>query len=131
MVKFDLLSSYVMFFLRNPLLVQSTMRVWDVLFNEGVNILFRVALAFFMIKEEDLLRSTHVGEAIKVLQEVGHNTYDPEEFLKVAFEQVGSISTQTITKQRKKEQPAVQAELERQFHRLQSIKEAAFLSSRK
>jgi len=52
-------------------------------------------------------------------------------FLQVAFEQVGSISTQTITKQRKKEQPAVQAELERQFHRLQSIKEAAFLSSRK
>lgn len=109
---------------------ESAMRVWDVLFNEGANILFRVALAFFMIKEEELLRTKHVGDAIKVLQEVGHSAYDPEEFLKVAFEKVGTVSTQTITKQRKKEQPAVQAELERQIHRLKSMKEAAVLSKK-
>jgi hypothetical protein len=35
------------------------------------------------IKEEDLLRAKHVGDAIKILQEVGHKAYDPEEFLKV------------------------------------------------
>lgn len=45
------------------------------------NIIF--SLFFVQIKEEDLLHSTHVGEAIKILQEVGHNTYDPEAFLKV------------------------------------------------
>ena len=27
------------------------MRVWDVLFNEGANILFRVALAIFKVQE--------------------------------------------------------------------------------
>lgn len=103
---------------------ESTMRVWDVLFNEGANILFRVALAFFMIKEEDLLRAKHVGDAIKILQEVGHKAYDPEEFLKVAFEKVGTISTKSITKQRKVEQPAVQAELDRQINRLNYVKES-------
>lgn len=50
------------------------------------------------------------------------------EYLQVAFEKVGAVSTQTITKQRKKEQPAVQAELERQIRRLKSIKEATFLT---
>ena len=31
-------------------LMQTTMRVWDVLFNEGANILFRVALAVFKVQ---------------------------------------------------------------------------------
>jgi len=50
-----------------------------------IELLYNIIFSLFsvQIKEEDLLRSTHVGEAIKVLQEVGHNTYDPEEFLKV------------------------------------------------
>lgn len=100
---------------------ESTMRVWDVLFNEGANTLFRVALAFFMMKEEDLLRARYVGEAIKILQEATRVAYDPEEFLKVAFEKVGAVSTQTISKQRKKEQPAVMAELSRQINRLSSF----------
>lgn len=30
--------------------MQTTMRVWDVLFNEGANILFRVALAVFKVQ---------------------------------------------------------------------------------
>lgn len=48
--------------------------------------------------------------------------------LQVAFENVGAVSTQAITKQRKKEQPAVQAELERQIHRLKSMKESSLPS---
>lgn len=96
---------------------ETTMRVWDVLFNEGANILFRVALALFKIKEEQLLRAKHVGEAINVLHEATHNAYDPEEVLTVAFEKLGAVSTQNISKQREKEQPAVMAELERQVQR--------------
>ena len=39
-------------------------------------------------------------------------------FEQVAFDKLGVVSTQNISKQREKEQPAVMAELERQVQRL-------------
>lgn len=58
-------------------LAQSTMRVWDVLFNEGANILFRVALAFFMVSisphSEKLLLLTAVFHRLLIDQSSFHN----------------------------------------------------------
>ncbi|KAG0573664.1 hypothetical protein KC19_VG198400 [Ceratodon purpureus] len=97
---------------------ETAMRVWDVLFNEGASILFIVALAIFKMREEELLAAKHVGEVMKILSDVTHSAYDPDELLKVAFDKVGVMSLQSISKQRKKEQPAVMAELERRGQRL-------------
>ncbi|CAN6472143.1 unnamed protein product [Victoria cruziana] len=58
---------------------ETTMRVWDVLFNEGVNVLFRVALAIFKMKEEELLSVNHVGDVISILHTTTHHLFDPDE----------------------------------------------------
>ncbi|XP_010928875.1 uncharacterized protein [Elaeis guineensis] len=67
---------------------ETTLRVWDVLFNEGAKVLFHVALAIF----------------------------------KVAFDKIGSMRTNTITKQRKKQETVVMAELDQRLRRLNSLK---------
>ncbi|KAL0311162.1 UNVERIFIED_CONTAM: TBC1 domain family member 2A [Sesamum angustifolium] len=65
---------------------ETTLRVWDILFCEGANVLFNVALAIF----------------------------------KVAFNKIGNMTTTTILKQRKKQAPAVMAELHQRLKRLSS-----------
>lgn len=100
---------------------ETTMRVWDVLFNEGAKVLFRVALAIFKMKEDELLAAQNIGDVISILHNITHHAFDPDELLKVAFEQIGSMTTNTITKQRKKQEPAVMAELDKRSRRLGSM----------
>lgn len=82
------------------------MRVWDVLFYEGAQVLFNVALAVFMVmiirlflqflfsrfnrvmlmlqmKEEELLMTYHVGDVIKIIQNTTHHLFDPDDLLTV------------------------------------------------
>jgi hypothetical protein len=168
------------------------------MFNEGANTLCIVALAIFKMKEEELIRTKHVGEVMKVLHDATDHAYNPDELLtvplffscflsrdswvptytqlwnyieslslpsflkdfvvsgtthllenlmsweiqkllpdgywfdtssaklalnfwdQVAFDKVKVMSSQTISKQRKKEQLEVMAELERRVQRLNS-----------
>ncbi|XP_008798753.2 growth hormone-regulated TBC protein 1-like [Phoenix dactylifera] len=101
---------------------ETTLRVWDVLFNEGAKVLFHVALAIFKMKEEELLCTHQIGDVINILQTTTHHLYDPDELLRVAFDKIGSMTTNTITKQRKKQEPAVMAELDQRLRRLNSLK---------
>ncbi|KAF3782659.1 TBC1 domain family member 2A, partial [Nymphaea thermarum] len=70
---------------------ETTMRVWDVLFNEGVKVLFRVALAIFKMKEEELLNARQVGAVIDILQTTSQHLFDPDELLTVAFDKIGGL----------------------------------------
>eukprot|EP00850_Spirogloea_muscicola_P014273 SM000101S09271 [mRNA] locus=s101:373940:377059:+ [translate_table: standard] len=97
---------------------ETTLRVWDVLFNEGAKVLFRLGLAIFKMKEAELLVAQNLGDAIKILQSFTHHTFDPDVLLKVAFDKLGSMSMTTISRQRKKQQPAVIAELEGRLRKL-------------
>ncbi|KAJ7964750.1 TBC1 domain family member 2A [Quillaja saponaria] len=101
---------------------ETTLRVWDVLFNEGAKVLFHVALAIFKMKEEELLLTHHVGDVINILQKTTHHLFDPDELLTVAFDKIGSMTTNTISKERKKQEPAVMAELDQRLRRLNSLK---------
>ncbi|KAI3973832.1 hypothetical protein MKX01_030408 [Papaver californicum] len=101
---------------------ETTLRVWDVLFNEGAKVLFHVALAIFRMKEMELLMTQHVGDVISIIQRTTHHLYEPEELLTVAFDKVSSMTENTITKQRKKQEPAVMAELDQRLKRLNSMK---------
>ncbi|XP_008782915.1 growth hormone-regulated TBC protein 1-like [Phoenix dactylifera] len=101
---------------------ETTLRVWDVLFNEGAKVLFHVALAIFKMKEEELLHAHQIGDVIDILQTTTHHLYDPDELLRVAFDKIGSMTTNTITKQRKKQETAVMAELDQRLRRLNSLK---------
>ncbi|KAG5596738.1 hypothetical protein H5410_037970 [Solanum commersonii] len=100
---------------------ETTLRVWDVLFYEGAKVLFHVALAIFKINEEKLLVAHHVGDVISIIQRSTHHLFDPDELLTVAFDKVGSMTTTTISKQRKKQEPAVMAELDQRSRRLNSV----------
>uniref|UniRef100_A0A5B7AGP9 Rab-GAP TBC domain-containing protein n=1 Tax=Davidia involucrata TaxID=16924 RepID=A0A5B7AGP9_DAVIN len=100
---------------------ETTMRVWDVLFYEGAKVLFHVALAIFKMKEEELLMTRQVGDVINILQRTTHHLFDPDELLTVAFDKIGSMTTTTISKQRKKQEPAVMAELDQRLRRLNSM----------
>lgn len=91
---------------------ETTMRIWDVLFSEGAKVLFRVAIAIFKMREDELLKAQHLGEAIRILQNATHHLFDPDVLLKVAFDKLGTMSMTAISKQRQKQQPAVMAELE-------------------
>ncbi|KAH8517921.1 hypothetical protein H0E87_005730 [Populus deltoides] len=101
---------------------ETTLRVWDVLFYEGAKVLFHVALAIFKMKEEELLLTHHVGDVINILQKTTHHLFDPDELLTVAFDKIGSMTTNTISKERKKQEPAVMAELDQRLRRLNSVK---------
>ncbi|KAI3928487.1 hypothetical protein MKW98_024088 [Papaver atlanticum] len=101
---------------------ETTLRVWDVLFNEGAKVLFHVALAIFRMKEMELLMTQHVGDVISIIQRTTHHLYEPEDLLTVAFDKVSSMTENTITKQRKKQEPAVMAELDQRLKRLNSMK---------
>ncbi|XP_016453871.1 uncharacterized protein LOC107778180 [Nicotiana tabacum] len=100
---------------------ETTLRVWDVLFNEGANLLFHVALAIFKMNEEELLTVHHVGDIIHIIQKSTHQLFDPDDLLTVAFDQIGFMTTTTISRQRKKQEPAVMAELDQRLRRLNSI----------
>ncbi|KAK6918774.1 Rab-GTPase-TBC domain [Dillenia turbinata] len=99
---------------------ETTLRVWDVLFNEGAKILVHIALAIFMIKEDELLLAHQVGDVINILQKTTHHLFDPDELLTVAFDKMGLMTTYTISKQRKIQEPAVMAELDQRLRRLNS-----------
>ncbi|XP_010547231.1 PREDICTED: growth hormone-regulated TBC protein 1-A-like [Tarenaya hassleriana] len=102
---------------------ETALRVWDVLFYEGAKVLFHVALAIFKMKEYELLLTHQVGDVINILQRTTHHLFDPDELLTVAFDKIGSMTTNTISKQRKKQEPAVMAELDQRLRRLNSLKE--------
>ncbi|XP_022140274.1 growth hormone-regulated TBC protein 1 [Momordica charantia] len=101
---------------------ETTLRVWDVLFYEGAKVLFHVALAIFKMKEDELLLTHHVGDVINILQKTTHYLFDPDDLLTVAYDKIGSMTTNTISKQRKKQEPAVMAELDQRLRRLNSVK---------
>nr|XP_043630837.1 TBC1 domain family member 2B-like [Erigeron canadensis] len=100
---------------------ETTMRVWDVLFYEGAKVLFNVALAIFKMKEEELLLTHHVGDAIKIIQNTTHHLFDPDDLLTVAFDKI-SFMTTNISKQRKKQETVVMAELDQRLRRLNTSK---------
>ncbi|XP_023512853.1 TBC1 domain family member 2B-like [Cucurbita pepo subsp. pepo] len=102
---------------------ETTLRVWDVLFYEGAKVLFHVALAIFKMKEDQLLLSHHVGDVINIVQKTTHYLFDPDDLLTVAYDNIGSTTTNTISKQRKKQEPAVMAELDQRLRRLNSLHE--------
>ncbi|KAK9663924.1 hypothetical protein RND81_14G006600 [Saponaria officinalis] len=100
---------------------ETTLRVWDVLFYEGATVLLHAALAIFKMKEHELLLAHQVGDALNILQKTTHHMFDPDDLLTVAFDKIGSMTTNTISKQRKKQEPAVMAQLDQRLRRLNSL----------
>ncbi|KAL5988003.1 hypothetical protein ACLOJK_035766 [Asimina triloba] len=73
------------------------------------------------MREEELLMVHQLGDVISILQKTTHHLFDPDDLLTVAFEQIGSLTTNAIAKQRKKQESAVMAELDERDRRLNCL----------
>ncbi|CAH9089339.1 unnamed protein product [Cuscuta europaea] len=100
---------------------ETTLRVWDVLFYEGAKVMFHVALVIFKMNEEELLLTHHVGDVINIIQRSTRHLFDPDDLITVAFEKIGFMTTTNISKQRKKQESAVMAELDQRCRRIHSL----------
>ncbi|KAL1821769.1 hypothetical protein ACET3Z_016638 [Daucus carota] len=100
---------------------ETTLRVWDILFYEGTNVLFRVALALFMMKEDELVLTQNVGDAVNRIHLTTHRLFNPDDILTVAYDKIGSMALTNISKQRKKQESVVMAELDERLRRLNSL----------
>ncbi|VFQ93762.1 unnamed protein product [Cuscuta campestris] len=100
---------------------ETTLRIWDVLFYEGAKVLFHAALAIFKMNEEELILAHQVGDVINIIQRTTHHLFDPDDLLTVAFDKIGSMTTTSISKHRKRQEPAVLAELDQRLRRLHSL----------
>ncbi|XP_002979169.2 growth hormone-regulated TBC protein 1 [Selaginella moellendorffii] len=94
---------------------ETTMRIWDVLFNEGASIIFTVALSLFQTREDHLLCARNVGEALRILHDATPRLYNPDTVLKAAFEGLGMMTSYTIAKHREKQGVVVAAELQQKL----------------
>lgn len=98
--------------------IEVAARVWDVLMSEGAKVIFRVGLAFFKILHDDLLACTDLTEIISLMRESLLKLYDADELMRTAFNEIGSLSMDTILYQRKTKGKAVNRELDARAERV-------------
>nr|KJB10725.1 hypothetical protein B456_001G218800 [Gossypium raimondii] len=79
-------------------------------------------VGYCQMKEDELLLTHQVGDIINILQRTTHHLFDPDELLTVAFDKIGFMTTNTISKQRKKQEPEVMKELDERLRRLNSLR---------
>jgi len=91
----------------NVLPIETVLRVWDVFFNEGNKILFRTGLALLKSNEKKLLECQDDNMIYALLKTVPSETYDGEELLLTAFNQIGSFPMRVIRSLRSKFRPQV------------------------
>ncbi|KAK8497883.1 hypothetical protein V6N11_000651 [Hibiscus sabdariffa] len=91
---------------------ETTLWEWDVLFYEGAK-----------MNENELLLTHQVDDIMNILQKTTHHLFDPDELLTVAFDEIGFMTTNTISKQRKKQETEVMKELDLRLRRLNSANE--------
>ncbi|KAL8131160.1 uncharacterized protein LOC141710488 [Apium graveolens] len=100
---------------------ETTLRVWDILFYEGTCVIFRTALAIFKMKEEELVLAHNIVDAVNRILLTTRRLFDPDDLLTIAYDDIGSMALTNISKERKKQESAVMAELGERVKRLSSL----------
>lgn len=82
--------------------VDTVLRIWDCLFNEGQKILMRAALVIILNNKEKILKCTHFGEVTDLFKEtvVAKESLHCHLFLLSMFEDVGSLPMARINRLR-------------------------------
>jgi hypothetical protein len=68
------------------------LRVWDIFFNEGSSVLFRLTLALLKINEDKILLCKDGGEILTLMRECGLRIHDPDYLLSKTFRVAGLSS---------------------------------------
>ncbi|WQF77194.1 Putative Rab-GAP-TBC domain-containing protein [Colletotrichum destructivum] len=96
--------------------IESTLRVWDVIFYEGSKTLFRIALAIFKLGENEVRSITDPMEMFSVIQAMPRRLLDANALMEACFKRrngFGHLSQVTIDHQREERRVKVQTEHQR------------------
>ncbi|KAK2007806.1 TBC domain-containing protein [Colletotrichum eremochloae] len=96
--------------------IESTLRVWDVIFYEGSKTLFRIALAIFKIGESEVRSISDPMEMFSVIQAMPRRLLDANALMEACFKRrngFGHISQVTIDTEREERRVKVQTEHQR------------------
>ncbi|ELK14875.1 Growth hormone-regulated TBC protein 1 [Pteropus alecto] len=82
--------------------VETVLRIWDCLFNEGSKIIFRVALTLIKQHQAFILEATSVADICEKFKEITKGSFVMEchTFMQKIFSEPGSLSMTTITRLR-------------------------------
>lgn len=82
--------SFVVFFFF--FFIQTVLRVWDCMFNEGSKIIFRVALTLIKMNEKELLRCTDFGDMAELFKQITRSSsvLDCHQFIEVVVFQLNN-----------------------------------------
>uniref|UniRef100_G1LDP2 Growth hormone regulated TBC protein 1 n=1 Tax=Ailuropoda melanoleuca TaxID=9646 RepID=G1LDP2_AILME len=82
--------------------VETVLRIWDCLFNEGSKIIFRVALTLIKQHQAFILEATSVADISERFKEITRGSFVTEchTFMQKIFSEPGSLSMTTITRLR-------------------------------
>lgn len=69
----------------NTLRTEVALRVWDMFFNEGSKVLFRIAIAVFKINETKLVESTDATTMFRTLRTMCEDITDPDLLISCAY----------------------------------------------
>mmetsp|Transcript_2385 Transcript_2385/g.3469 ORF Transcript_2385/g.3469 Transcript_2385/m.3469 type:complete len:449 (+) Transcript_2385:30-1376(+) len=86
--EFDVSAIVISWFLRlyvEVFPVNTTLRIWDLIFNEGSKMLFRVVLGMLKINKQQVLKCHTPGELLTCLNNAGKRQFDHDELIKACF----------------------------------------------
>ncbi|XP_013784589.1 TBC1 domain family member 2B-like [Limulus polyphemus] len=92
--------------------VETYLHIWDVFLFEGSKVLFRFALAFFKICENDLLQLTDYMAVNRYLRNVSEKIIDYKRLAQVAFNDLNPFPMRMINSKRAQHVQIVKAQLE-------------------
>ncbi|KAM4864274.1 growth hormone-regulated TBC protein 1 [Urocitellus parryii] len=92
--------------------VETVLRIWDCLFNEGSKILFRVALTLIKQHQTFILEATSVPDICDRFKQITRGSFVTEchTFMQKIFSEPGSLSMTTITRLRESRRAALLAQ---------------------
>jgi Rab-GTPase-TBC domain/FYVE zinc finger/LIM domain len=86
----------------NSMPLETALRVWDCMFNEGAKVIFRAGLAMLKINERIILRSRDMEDFLTSIQQAHSNALDSDMFIKTCFDRfwIGSFPFSRIARLR-------------------------------
>ena len=61
------------------------LRIWDMFFNEGVKVIFRIAMALFKLNEEKIISAKDGGELFMIMRDLGQTVIDADLLISTAY----------------------------------------------
>lgn len=90
---------------------ETFLRIWDTFLYEGSKVLFRFALAFFKVAEDEIVTQKNNMAVNKYLQVMGENMVNLNQISQIAFHWLNPFSMRSVASKRQSHLLQVKAEL--------------------